>query len=81
MAESMIRGLTTKEFNSRMLWATDIDEARLAYIAENYDVVPKSLETIAKGADVIILAVKPQSIELVLTNLADHIRQDKQLII
>jgi pyrroline-5-carboxylate reductase len=81
MAESMIRGLTTIEFNSRVLWSTDIDEARLEYIAENYDVVPKSLETIAKEADVIILAVKPQSIELVLTNLADHIRQDKQLII
>ena len=81
MAESMIRGLTAVELESRELWATDIDEARLTYIAEKYDVVPKSLETIAKGTDVIILAVKPQSIGLVLINLADHIRQDKQLII
>lgn len=81
MAESMIRGLTAIELESRELWATDIDETRLEYIAKLYGAVPKSLEAIAKGTDVIILAVKPQSMELVLTNLAHHIRQDKQLII
>lgn len=81
MAESMIRGLAAIELEARELWVTDIDETRLAYIADHYDVVPKSLEAIAEGTDVIILAVKPQSIKLVLTDLADHIRQEKQLII
>ena len=55
MAESMIRGLTATERESRELWATDIDNARLAYIAECYGVVPKSLEAIAKETNVIIL--------------------------
>ena len=81
MAESMIRGLTARERESRELWATDIDNARLAYIAECYGVVPKSLEAIAKETNVIILSVKPQSIELVLTNLANHLYRDEQLII
>ena len=81
MAESMIRGLTATERESRELWATDIDNARLAYIAECYGVVPKSLEAIAKETNVIILSVKPQSIELVLTNLANHLYRDEQLII
>lgn len=82
MGEALIKGLlASKKVTAGQILVTDKIKERLAYIAENYEVkvFSKSFE-VAKGADIIILAVKPNDIKAALQDIGSDLNKDKLLI-
>jgi len=81
MANSLIRGLLTKGANSNSIWAADIDAVKLQQLTDACGVQAASNEEIARNADVVVLAVKPQVMKTVCVNLAAALPSPQPLII
>ena len=70
MANSLIRGLLAKGAESQNLFACDPDAKKLRMLHEECGIVTGSIADIAKQADVLLLAVKPQVMPEVCKTLA-----------
>ena len=82
MGEALIKGLlASKKVTAGQILVTDKIEERLAHIAEHYKVkvFSKNFE-VAKGADIIILAVKPNDMKAALQEIGSDLNKDKLLI-
>lgn len=87
MAEALIRGLTQPSGSApptvpgeRVTVADPIVE-RVAALGERYGVRgAASNAEVAKGAEVLVLAVKPQIMDRALSDIADHVRDDALVI-
>lgn len=82
MAEAMLRGfLAARLVAPDDLWVSDVREDRLAYLAKAYCVrtAPSNAE-VARQADIVLLAVKPQVVRPVLDGLADVVADDTLII-
>lgn len=82
MAEAMIRGLLgAKLVTPEQLMASDIVEARRQQIHQRYGVrtVAESRE-VASKASILVLAVKPQDMEVALKGIATAVDQTKTII-
>lgn len=82
MAGSLIGGLVADGYNAARIYASDIDGEKLASLSarfgtrsasDNFDAVKRS--------DVVVLAVKPQAIEMVVNDLAEAIQHYRPLVI
>lgn len=60
MANALIRGLIAKGSKPADIYASDLDESKLQLLAQDCGVQTGSNSDIARNADVIVLAVKPQ---------------------
>lgn len=82
MAEALIRGVINSGLLRREnLMASDIRSQRRRFISRKYRIVVRSSnKKICEGADVIVLAVKPQDARTVLEEISDYVSQDKLLI-
>lgn len=60
MASSLIRGLIAKGIAAQSIWASDLDNGKLQLLARDCGIQTGSNSDIAKNANVIVLAVKPQ---------------------
>ena len=82
MGEALIKGLlASKKMNAGQILVADKVKERLAYITEHYEVkvFTKNFEVV-KGADIIILAVKPNDMKSVLEEIGPDLHKDKLLI-
>ncbi|MBI5047729.1 MAG: pyrroline-5-carboxylate reductase [Deltaproteobacteria bacterium] len=82
MGEALIKGLIgSKKITPAQILVADKVKERLAYIAEHYEakVFTKNFE-VAKGADIIILAVKPNDIKAALEEIGSDLNKGKLLI-
>ena len=82
MGEALIKGLlASKKINPAQILVADKVKERLAYIVEHYEakVFTKNFE-VAKGADIIILAVKPNDVKSALQEIGSDLNKDKLLI-
>mgnify|MGYP001567934242 FL=1 len=82
MGEALIKGLlASKKVTAGQILVTDKIKERLAHIAEHYEVkvFSKNFE-VAKGADIIILAVKPNDMKAALQEIGSDMNKDKLLI-
>lgn len=83
MAEALIKGVLHKSMaRPEDVAATDVNGVRLEYIRSAYGV--ETFEQNAAGvrqADVLFLAVKPQSFGEVLPEIAEHLDREKTLVI
>lgn len=82
MGEALIKGLlVSKKITSAQILIADKVKERLAYIAEHYGakVFNKNFE-VAKGADIIILAVKPADMKSALQEISSELNKEKLLI-
>ena len=82
MGEALIKGLlASKKITPAQILVADKVKERLAYIAEYYEakVFTKNFEVV-KGADIIILAVKPNDVKSVLQEISSDLNKDKLLI-
>lgn len=82
MARSLIAGLTTDQAQYTIR-ISDPDTEQLKSINENWPVVEAHIDNIEaiKGADVIVLAVKPQLMEIVCRPLKETCQSEQPLII
>jgi pyrroline-5-carboxylate reductase len=82
MAEAILRGLiSSKAFFKNNLIISDKDAARAKQISRKYNIKAAEGNAEAAGAsDVIILAVKPQSMHAVLSGIAGHVGPGRLVI-
>lgn len=82
MAEAMIKGLLHSGVSKPQdIVASDVRKDRLGFIKELFDVsVCEKNEDAVDQADIVVLAVKPQILEPVLLELADHLDTSKLII-
>ena len=82
MAEAMMKGLLHSGVSKpQNVVASDVQKDRLGFIKELFDVsVCEKNEDAVDQADIIVLAVKPQILEPVLLELADHLDASKLII-
>lgn len=82
MAEAILRGLiSSKAFSKNNIIISDKDSARLKQVAKKYNVAAAEGNTQAASAsDAIILAVKPQSMHHVLSEIAGKITSGQLVI-
>ncbi|MDX8391388.1 MAG: pyrroline-5-carboxylate reductase [Mariprofundaceae bacterium] len=70
MAEALISGLLASGHAPEHVRVTDISHERLAVLEKQYAIVPcHDISTLAAASDVILLAVKPQQMDSILTEL------------
>ena len=82
MAGAILRGMTAGGFSGNDLLVYDTDAAKLAALFEKCSVrICDSGTEVAEGADVLLLAVKPQVFPDVLPELAPILRQECPLVI
>ncbi|MFT6093609.1 MAG: pyrroline-5-carboxylate reductase [Pseudohongiellaceae bacterium] len=81
MANSLIRGMIAKGAEKTSIWAADLDSAKLATLKSECGIKTVSSAEIAKTADIIVLAVKPQVMKIVCAELNKLLGERSPLII
>jgi pyrroline-5-carboxylate reductase len=82
MASSLISGLIASGHSPEHLWVSDINSDILHALAENLKVnTSASNDTVINEVDVVVFAVKPQSLSAVAKSVAAIIQEKKSLIV
>lgn len=82
MASSLISGLIASGHSPQHLWVSDINPDTLTALAKNLNVhTSASNDTVINEVDVIVLAVKPQTLSTVAKSATPLIRQKKTLVV
>ena len=82
MASSLISGLIASGHSPEYLWVSDINPDTLQALAQNLKVnTSASNDTVIKEVDVVVLAVKPQTLSEVAKSVAAVIHEKKSLIV
>lgn len=81
MATSLINGLLTNGFAANQLWASDIDADKLAQFAAATGINTGSTGDLAAAVDVLVLAVKPQVMHSVCSELKEQLQGSGCLLI
>lgn len=82
MGCSLIGGMLANGFPAKNISAVDISEAQRSKVASNFKIETFSEATPAiRDADVVVLAVKPQSIRAILKSLSDILEAEKPLLL
>ena len=82
MASSLISGLIASGHSPRHLWVSDINPDTLKALAENLNVnTSTSNDAVINEVDVVVLAVKPQTLSSVAKNAAALIQQKQPLVV
>lgn len=82
MAEAIIKGiLSTGKFSNSEIFVSDIFQQRLQYMEEKYQInTLRDNKGLIESVDIIVLAVKPQSIETVFESISAYYPQNTPLI-
>jgi pyrroline-5-carboxylate reductase len=82
MAASLIGGLIADHYDPQHITVADIDAERLAALGARFGINTQGDNHLAmEGADVVVLAVKPQILKEVAGNMADAIQSAKPLVV
>ena len=82
MGEAIIRGLLAAGMKPDLLLACDKDHGRQVFLRDEYRVrAVADSGQLAREVDIIILAVKPQVMESVLTEIAPMVKKNRPLVI
>ena len=81
MANSLIQGLLNNGYDANNIWASNTNVALLDHLKKLKIHTSTDNRLVAKAADVLVLAVKPQILKAVVTEMADLIREKKPLLI
>ncbi|NOT11011.1 MAG: pyrroline-5-carboxylate reductase [Methylococcaceae bacterium] len=82
MASSLLSGLIASGHSPKQLWVSDINQETLSSLAANLQVnITSSNDEVINHSDVVVLAVKPQALQLVAKNAAALIKQRQPLVV
>lgn len=80
MGSSLIKSLLVSSINSEQICISDKSSEKAAEISSTYQVKVKSITEIGQDCDVIFLAVKPQDLDTVLSELSRSLKKETLLI-
>lgn len=80
MAEAIIAGMIKSDFPAKDILIIDVNQERIDSMVGKYNVSSIDINSFFLEADILVLAVKPQIIERVLTTYKKNIRKDHLLI-
>lgn len=80
MGTSLIKSLLVSSINSEQICISDKSSEKAAEISSTYQVKVKSITEIGQDCDVIFLAVKPQDLDTVLSELSRSLKKETLLI-
>jgi pyrroline-5-carboxylate reductase len=82
MSEALIAGLRHADrVSASRLLASDVDDSRLSYLHQAYTIgTTRSNRLVAKGADILVLAVEPQILDGVLAEIAGAVKPDALVV-
>ena len=80
MGSSLIKSLLVSSVNSEQICISDKSSERTAEVSSAYKVKVKTITEIGKDCDVIFLAVKPQDLDTVLSELSQSLNKETLLI-
>ena len=82
MASSLIGGLIADGYDAQCITVSDPDSQKLAHLAAHFGIRTESDNNKAiEGAEILVLAVKPQALEGVARGLADSVQKYHPLVI
>ena len=82
MASSLLSGLIASGHSPQHLWVSDINPETLTTLAKNLNVNTSACnDELINAVDVVVLAVKPQTLSLVAKSAASLIQQKKSLVV
>lgn len=82
MGGSLLGGLIANGYSPNQLWISDQSKEKLAHFESNLNVhTSQNNQDVAKQADIVVLAVKPQILNAVITELKELIQSKKPLVI
>jgi pyrroline-5-carboxylate reductase len=82
MASSLIAGLCADGYDPQKIWASDLDAEKLDSLASRFGINTTANNlAVIENSQLVVLAVKPQSMREVATGLAATVRRCKPLII
>jgi pyrroline-5-carboxylate reductase len=82
MASSLIGGLVADHVDPKQISVADINDSQRENLAARYGVSTSAdNQAIASGADVVILAIKPQQLKTVVEELSATIQQNHSLVV
>jgi pyrroline-5-carboxylate reductase len=82
MATSLVGGLIADGFNAGKIIMSDVDGEKLEMLAERFGVqTTVNNEKVAEDADIVVLAIKPQSMRTVCEQIAPKVQAGKPLVI
>ncbi len=82
MASSLLSGLIASGHSPQHLWVSDINPETLTTLAKNLNVnTSASNDELINAVDVVVLAVKPQTLSSVAKSAASLIQQKKSLVV
>ncbi|WP_455675866.1 pyrroline-5-carboxylate reductase [Pradoshia sp.] len=83
MAEALISGLVTRKGSRpENIWISNrANDSQLARLQKEYGVTPsRDFSTLLRGADVVLIAVKPKDVLATLTQAKEYLKEDMLLI-
>ncbi|HIJ67618.1 MAG TPA: pyrroline-5-carboxylate reductase [Planctomycetes bacterium] len=82
MAEALIKGIIAADvYRPEDVMIADVRSERLEQLASEYNVRPvESNPALAAGADVVVLSVKPQNMDAVLSEIKDSLKGDSLVV-
>ncbi len=82
MAHSLVGGLTSTGVPGKNIWISDPDTDKMTQMASQFGInVTNSNAELVQSVDIVILAVKPQQLAQVCTDIATEVSQSKPLMI
>jgi pyrroline-5-carboxylate reductase len=82
MASSLVSGLIASGHAATDIWVSDVNEAALATLAANLGINTTSHNAdVVAATDVVVLAVKPQTLKEVACGIAEVVRQQQVLVV
>lgn len=82
MATAILAGVVGKELcKPAEIVVSDILEERLSFLANEYGVATTSSnQEVVRAAETVVLAIKPQTLGLVASEIVDHLREDQTVV-
>lgn len=80
MAEAIISGMIKSNFSNSDIFILDVNLDRIKYMLEKYNVSTTEAGKFFEETDIIVLAVKPQIIDKVLSSYKNYIKKEHLLI-
>ncbi|MDR3478221.1 MAG: pyrroline-5-carboxylate reductase [Gammaproteobacteria bacterium] len=82
MGASLVGGLIADDYPPQKIWVADLDETKLKHLKHQFNVnITTDNHEAVKVAEIVMLAIKPQVLSAVITDLKSTIQKHKPLIL
>jgi pyrroline-5-carboxylate reductase len=82
MASSLMAGLLADGYHPKNIWASDVDQEKLASLATRFGIhTAADNHAVVENSQIVVLAVKPQTIPAVAREIAAVVKRCKPLVI